>query len=146
MQCSSPSLKTAAKETKWQTAKHVCLYFIRKTTQPGHYQFFLIPQKIPTQINLPKKNTCQFLYPNKSRNRKFQTQKNSFDHPCHLKSSLPPGALAPVGTHEIVRKKTPKKMCMNGYFIPHSALIFSLNICIFFAYFPLTVQLKRTLY
>ena len=110
---------------------------------------------LPILFNTPKnpysnqptqKNTCQIFVSNKSRNRKFQTQKNSFDHPCHLKSSLPPGALAPVGTHEIVRKKTPKKMCMNGYFIPHSALIFSLNICIFFAYFPLTVQLKRTLY
>ena len=92
---------------------------------------FNTPKKSLLKSTYPKKILAKFLCPNKSRNRKFQTQKNSFDHPCHLKSLLPPGALAPVGTHEIVRKKTTKKMCMNGYFIPHSALIFSVNICIF---------------
>ena len=33
-------------------------------------------QKIPTQIKLPKKILAKFSYPKKSRNRKFQTEKN----------------------------------------------------------------------
>ena len=60
------------------------------TTQPGHYRFFLIPQKIPTQIKLPKKILAKCSYPKKFRNRKFQTQNKSFDHPRHLKSRVPP--------------------------------------------------------
>ena len=32
--------------------------------------------RIPTQIKLPKKILAKFSYPKKSRNRKFQTQKN----------------------------------------------------------------------
>ena len=37
---------------------------------------FNTPQKIPTQIKLPKKILAKFSYPKKSQNRKFQTQKN----------------------------------------------------------------------
>ena len=39
----------------------------------------------------PRKYLPKFSYPKKSRNRKFQTPKKSFDHPCHLKSEGHPG-------------------------------------------------------
>ena len=49
--------------------------FIRRTTQPGHYQFFLIPPKNPYS-NQPTQNMlAKFSYPKKSRNRKCQPQK-----------------------------------------------------------------------
>ena len=32
---------------------------------------------------------AKFAHPKKSRTRKFQTPKKSFDHPCHLKSGVP---------------------------------------------------------
>ena len=36
---------------------------------------------------------CILTYPKKSRNQNFQTPKKSFDHPCHLKSRVPPPRL-----------------------------------------------------
>ena len=48
------------------TAKHVCLYFIRRTTQPRHYRFFLIP---------PKNSLLKSSYPKKYLPN-FRTQKN----------------------------------------------------------------------
>ena len=67
------------------TAKHVCLYFIRRTTQPGHYRFFLIPKKI----------LAKFSYQKKSWNRKFQTPKILRSSPSlEIPSTpLPPGHL-----------------------------------------------------
>ena len=47
------------------------------------------PQKIPAKIKPSKKYLPKFSYPKKSRNRNFEPQK-SFDHPCHLKSGVPP--------------------------------------------------------
>ena len=55
-------------------------------------RLFWIPQKIPTLIKLQKK----YILLQKSWNKKFQPhhplpKKKSFDHPCHLKSGVPPG-------------------------------------------------------
>ena len=41
---------------------------------------------LPILFNTPKKPLLKSSYPKKSRNRKFQTHKKSFDHPRHLKS------------------------------------------------------------
>ena len=82
MQRNALNIKTAAKQ--------VWLYFIRRTTQPGYagtitnVQIVLNAQKFLLQAT-PKK----FSYPEKSRKRKFQTQKY-LDHPPHLKSRCTP--------------------------------------------------------
>ena len=82
MQRNALNIKTAAKQ--------VWLYFIRRTTQPGeedtitNVQIVLKTQKSLLQAT-PKKTS----YPEKSRNRKFQTQKY-LDHPPHLKSRRTP--------------------------------------------------------
>ena len=47
--------------------------------------------KIPTQIKLPKKILAKFSYPKKSRNRKFQTQKNPWIIPVTWNPEYPPG-------------------------------------------------------
>ena len=54
----------------------VCTLFSELGSQ-GTTDSFKYPQKIPTQIKLPKKILAKFSYPKKTRNRKFQTQKNS---------------------------------------------------------------------
>ena len=41
------------------------MYFIRRTTQPGHYRFFLIPPKNPYSNQATQKNTCQIFVPKK---------------------------------------------------------------------------------
>ena len=82
MQCNALNIKTAAKQ--------VWLYFIRRTTQPGYagtitnVQIVLNTQKFLLQAT-PK----TFSFPEKSRNRKFQTQKY-LDRPPHLKSRCTP--------------------------------------------------------
>ena len=45
--------------------KRVCLYFIRRTTQPGKYRFFLIRAKNPYSNQATQKNTCQIFAPEK---------------------------------------------------------------------------------
>ena len=59
-----------------QQLKHVCLYFTCRTTQQGHYRFFNTPQKSEIKSSYQKKIIAKFSYPKKSRNQKFQTQKN----------------------------------------------------------------------
>ena len=66
------------------------LYFIRRTSQPGHYRFFLIPPKTPYSNQASQKNTCQIFVPKKIPESKISNPKKSFDHPCHLKSRVPP--------------------------------------------------------
>ena len=74
------------------TAKQVWLYFICRTTTPGYVGTTTNPlivlntPKHPYLNQATKRYTCQISYPKKSRNRKFQT----FDHPRHLKSVVPP--------------------------------------------------------
>ena len=71
--------------------KHVCLYFIRRTTQPGHYRFFLIPPKNPYSNQATQKNTCQIFVPKEIPKSKISNPKKSFDHPSHLKCRVPWG-------------------------------------------------------
>ena len=77
-----------------KTGKQVCLYFIRRTTQPGHYQFFLdlfITQKKPySNQATPKKILPKFSYPQKTRSRKFQTQNILPSSPSLENPSPPP--------------------------------------------------------
>ena len=61
---------------------------------PGHYQFFLIPPKVPTKNQATPKNTCHIFIPKKIPESKISNPKKSFNHPCHLKSQVPP---APPG-------------------------------------------------
>ena len=67
------------------------MYFIRRTTQPGHYQFFLIPPKNPYSNQATQKNTCQTFVPKKIPESNISNPKKSFDHPRHSKSRVPPG-------------------------------------------------------
>ena len=80
-------------------AKQVWLYFICRTMRPGYMgtttnlQIVLNTQECPYLNSSHTKNTS---YPQKSRNRKFQTQKillssPSISDPCHLKSGVPLG-------------------------------------------------------
>ena len=71
-----------------QQPKHICFYFICRITQPGHYRFFSKPPKIPTQIKQYMPNFCT---QKKSRNRKFQTQKNPSIIPVTWNPEYPPG-------------------------------------------------------
>ena len=66
------------------------MYFTRKTTQPGHYGFFLIPPKNPYSNQATQKNTFQIFVPQKIPESKISNPKKSFDHPRHLKSRVPP--------------------------------------------------------
>ena len=66
------------------------MYFIRRTTQPGHYRFFLIPPKNPYSNQATQKNTFQIFVPKKIPESKISNPKKSFDHPRHLKSPVPP--------------------------------------------------------
>ena len=51
----------------------------------GTTKFFLIPgPKIPTQIKLPPKNTCQIFVPKKIPEYKISNPKKSFNHSHHL--------------------------------------------------------------
>ena len=82
MQCNTLNINTAAKQ--------VWLYFIRRTTQPGYagtitnVQIVLNTQKFLLQAT-PK----TFSFPEKSRNRKFQTQKY-LDRPPSLEIQVYP--------------------------------------------------------
>ena len=69
---------------------HVCLDFVRRTTQPGHNRFFLIPPKNLYSNQATQKNTCQIFVPQKIPESKISNPKKSFDHPRHLKSRVPP--------------------------------------------------------
>ena len=82
-----------------QLTKHVCLYFIHRTTQPGHYRFFLIPPKNPYSNHPTQRNTCQIFVPKKLLESKISNPKKSFDHPHHLKSRVPP-----LGWGEVFKK------------------------------------------
>ena len=96
MQCNALNIKTVTKQ--------VWFYFIRGTTctRPGcagtitDLQIVLIlntPKDPCLLIKLPKKYLSKFSYPKKSRNRKFQTQKNPSTIPVTwnpLKSGAPP--------------------------------------------------------
>ena len=76
MQCNTLNIKTATKQL-W-------LYFIRRTTQPGYAGTITIVQIVlNTQKSLLQATPKIFSYPEKSRNRKFQTQKY-LDHPLSL--------------------------------------------------------------
>ena len=84
MQCNVLNIKTPAKQ--------VWLYFHRYYHESS--DCFEYPQKNP-YLNPPlnqatQKNTCQIFLPKKSRNRKFQIQKKSFDHPVTLNPEYPP--------------------------------------------------------
>ena len=76
-----------------KNSKHVCLFFICRATQPGHYLIV---------FNTPQKSLLKSSYPTKYL-QNFRSQKNPgietfnpqkiFDHPHHLKSRVPPWAL-----------------------------------------------------
>ena len=66
------------------------MYFIHRTTQPGHYRFFLIPPKNPYSNQATQKNTCQIFIPQKIPESKISNPKKSLDYPRHLKSQVPP--------------------------------------------------------
>ena len=67
----------------------VCTLFAELRSQ-GTTDSLWYPQKIPTQIKLSKKNTCQIFVPNKIPESKVSNPKKSFGHPRHLKSRVPP--------------------------------------------------------
>ena len=75
------------------------MYFTRRTMQPGHYRFFIIPPKIPYSNQATQKNTCQIFVPKKTPESKISNPKKSFEHPRHLKSRVPP----PGDTHGKVK-------------------------------------------
>ena len=60
---------------------------------PGAQEHFEYPKKSLLKSSHPK-NTCQIFLPKKNQNRKFQTPKKSFAHPCHLKSRVPSWGIA----------------------------------------------------
>ena len=66
------------------------MYCIRRTTQPGHNRFLLIPPKNLYSNQATQKNTCQIFVPKKLPESKISNPKKSFDHPRHLKSRVPP--------------------------------------------------------
>ena len=83
-------------------AEQVWFYFIRRTTRPGvrrNYHDLQIVLNTPKESLLNQvtpKNACQnFPTPKKSPNGKFETPQKSFDHPCHLKSGVPPLGFIP---------------------------------------------------
>ena len=57
---------------------------------PRILKLLWIPQESLLKTNQPIKIRAKSSFPKKSWNRKFLTQKKSFDHPCHLKSWVPP--------------------------------------------------------
>ena len=59
-----------------------------------HGRVIWIHQKIPTSIKLPQKILAKILLPKKIPKSKISNLKRSFDHPCHLKSGVPPPPLA----------------------------------------------------
>ena len=75
--------------------QNLWLCSIRRTTRPAgallwvFRLFWTPPHKIPSQIKPPRKILARFSYP-----------KKSFDHPCHLKSGVPPPTPSrPRGLH-----------------------------------------------
>ena len=72
----------------------VWLYFIHRTTR-SRYTGTTTNLHIVLNTEKTQKHICPILLPKTSRNRKFQIQKNSFDHPGHLKSKVPPSPSPP---------------------------------------------------
>ena len=58
-------LKVPEKANAITQRKHVCLYFIRRTTQLGNNRFFLISQKNLYSNQATQKNTYQIFVPKK---------------------------------------------------------------------------------
>ena len=82
MQRNALNIKTAAKQ--------VWLYFIRRTTQPGEEDTNTNVQIVlKTQKSLLQATPKKFSFPEKSRDRKFRTQKY-LDRPPNLKSRCTP--------------------------------------------------------
>ena len=106
------------------------MYFIHRTTQPGHYRFFLIPPKNPYSNQATQKNTCQIFVPKKIPESKISNPKKSFDHPRHLKSRVPP----PGYEYNTVKK------FLFFCFLPSENLAFSLAIFRKFCFFTTSPQ------
>ena len=82
LQCNALNIKPAAKQ--------VWLYFIRRTTQPGYAGTITNVQIVlNTHKFLLQATSKKFSFPEKSRKRKFQTQKY-LDRPPLLKSRCTP--------------------------------------------------------
>ena len=84
---------TASHQSSWEREKRNPGHprSQRECSLPGGRFYTGTPQKIPTQIKLPKKILAKFSYPKKSRNRKFQAQKNPLIIPSLEIPSTPPG-------------------------------------------------------
>ena len=98
MQCNALNIKTVAKQ--------VWFYFIRGTTRPGYagtitnLQIVLNTQKNPYLNQATQKNTCQNFPTQKHPEIENFKPKKSFDHPCRLKSGVPPLGLLVEGRME----------------------------------------------
>ena len=103
-----PERGNAITQRKTLEIEHSCLFIHLNISFPssGSHLFILnsqnyaaralpllfnTPKKIPTQIKLPQKILAKFSYPKKSRNRKFQTQKNPSIIPVTWNPEYPPG-------------------------------------------------------
>ena len=91
----------------------------RGTTRPGYagtitnlHTVLNTPKNPLLKSSYPKKYSPKFSYPKKSRNRTFQTPKKSFDHPCHLKSWVPPVPTPPG----LMRKRVEKSQAILALF------------------------------
>ena len=74
---------------KQQQNTFVCTLFSKHSARALPVLFNTL-KKIPTQIKLPKKNTCQISVPKKVPESKISNPKKSFYNPRHLKSRVPP--------------------------------------------------------
>ena len=84
MQRNALNIKTAAKQ--------VWLYFIRRTTQPGEEDTITNVQIVlKTQKSLLQATPKKFSFPEKSRDRKFRTQKY-LDRPLTWNPGVPHGS------------------------------------------------------
>ncbi len=88
---------------KNSTLKHVCLYFIHRTTQPKHYHDSSVCFKYPFHPYLNHKNTSQIFLPKKIPQLQISNPKKSFDHSCHFKMPRAP----PLGVkpYPLARKR-----------------------------------------
>ena len=87
-----------------KNSKHVCLFFICRATQPGHYLIvFITPQKSLLKSSY-QKNTCQIFAPKKILESKISNPKKSFDHLCHMKSRVPPLGWEVCGTFRLLTR------------------------------------------
>ena len=81
-------------------------YFIRRTTQPGHYRFFLIPPKNPYSNQATQKNTCQIFVPKKIPESKISNPKKILRSSLSLEiPSTPPGAPVNQSLAKIPKQK-----------------------------------------